>query len=92
MIADDTTISTIGLVLTAVITVGGSVAVAIIARKANVVEKKVDSNADALDAVHTLVNNNLDVVMDKNTDLAERNTGLREELRVAKTQPAENSE
>jgi hypothetical protein len=81
----NTLITAASLVISSFIAAGGIVVVAVLTRKANVVEQKVDANADSLAEVHGLVNDQLDQVMDKNTDLTEQ-------LKYAKTQPAEEPE
>jgi len=84
MIGDSSTLITAAsLVLSSFIAAGGIVVVALLTRKANVVESKVDANTDSLAEVHELVNDQLDTVMSKNVDLTAQ-------LKHAKTQPAED--
>lgn len=53
-------------------------------RRSGRIEKQTNAIVDKVDTVHSLVNNQLDQVMDKNVSLTEQ-------LRVAKTQPAEEA-
>lgn len=86
MIADSvwtpTAISALIIAVTGLL--GGVGGLILVLRGQNQTHEKQDSANTALGEVHDLVNNQLDTVMTKNADLADQ-------LKVAKTQPAETT-